>query len=58
MIAARALFCAYLGRRWKPFCPRCHVDLPGRYADKKDALKACAAHVLQRHTTAAKDAAA
>jgi hypothetical protein len=56
VIAARALFCAYLGRRWKPFCPRCRVDLPGRYADKKDALKACAAHVLQRHT-AAKDAA-
>lgn len=49
MITARPAFIPFLGRRWRTYCTRCHVDLPGRYTDRRDALAAGDDHLALRH---------
>lgn len=52
MISARPITCPFLGRRWRVRCHRCGIDLPGRYADRHDALAAGDEHLALRHERA------
>lgn len=49
MITAHTITLPFLGRRWRAYCERCHIDLPGRHPERTQALAAGQTHVDQRH---------